>query len=573
MVVLQSRMFHKSRRAAEIEIYGRVKVTPNLFGIDAQAVATRLFGDALSAEDVLDRHSLFGFYRYFLDEVRESQLAERLAAGDVRAWHDFLPSRGQVDVSVGGFRCCTECIREDRDREGYAVWYTWHQLSFLSICPKHGCSLVCRCDRCGAVLQQGLSTWLPGDPCRRCGALPESKPVDCSDGELLLTALCARICSSGDSLFRPRAWSAFVQRAVEEVGDLDLAALVFEDAIARQWEVESISDLAKDAGRLQSAPELAKLAGRLHPDFVRRELQSLSDIGNVFGRLVLRNAIEEVLGQTDFARLVLQAVGVTRTGSMALAEQLAAEAGVPLGAVRLLARGWNIRAVCDVANICDALLRRFVVGLVQRDLRSENAPAGSLEVIESITGSVTDLKRKQRMAARAAIAAALAEGRKIPRTWADPLGRQACWLRKHDGQWLREQLPFQSELKQSRDAAKKEQFRAEVLAFKQAKPEAVLDDASRRSWEAARWLYAYDRDWFNEQFPSRYRLKYRNEGHKKEAFRTTVREFVRAHPGVTRSGMKKLGGPWNYLVTHDKAWTMKLVPPSINTPAAQTTRA
>ena len=212
----------------------------------------------------------------------------------------------------------------------------------------------------------------------------------------------------------------------------------------------------------------------------------VSDIGSVFGRLVLRNAIEEVLGPSDFERFALQAVGGTRIGSMALAEQLAAEAGVPLGAVRLLAQGWNIRAVCGVASICDALLRRFVVGLMKRDFRSEKAPAGSLEVLESITGSVTDLKRKQRMAARAAITAALAEGRKILRTWADPLGRQVCWLRKHDDLWLREQLPFQSELKPSLDAAKKARFRAEVLAFKQTKAEA--DDPSLASKSAQQRL-------------------------------------------------------------------------------------
>lgn len=560
-VVLQSRMFKKTRRAAEIEIYGRVKVTPNLFGMDAGAVAKRVFGGALSSKEVLDHHSIFGFYRQFLDVSREATLAESLAAGDTRAWHKHFPCGALCGVSRGALKCCTECVREDVDRDGFAVWYACHQIPFLTVCPKHRCMLVWQCGQCGNALQQGLSTWLPGDVCRRCGAATESPPETCSPGELQLAVLCAHICSTGDSLFRPLTWSAFVQRVVEEVGELDLAALVIEDSIMRRWEVESL-------------PELCERVGGPHPDFVKRELQNLSSVGNVVGRLIVRNAIEEVFGPSDFERIASQACEAVRKGPMAVAEQLAAEAGVPIGAVRLLAQGWNVRAVQSVANIGDPALRKFVIGLTQGDVLPEDAPAGSVEIIESITGGVTDLKRMRRETARAAVSAALTRGCAIPRTWNDPLGREVCWLRTHDSQWLEENVPYKADLRLGEDASKKEQYRAELLAHKRAQPDTGIDDAARRAWPAARWLYMHDRDWFNEEFPSRYRLKYRNETHQKQAFRSKVREFVQIHPGVTRSQISEaLGGTWSWLTMHDMAWTLKLVPASIRMHAGRSTAA
>jgi hypothetical protein len=217
-VMLHVRMFGASKRTAEQRIYGRLKSTVNLFGVDAEAVAERLFGNSLLAREVLVKHSLFGFYRHFLAVGRDEEFGALLSKGNAKASAIYLPRATLGAGSEGSLKVCTECVVEQERDAGYAVWHACHQIPFVQHCAKHWCTLVSKCRKCGAPLQTGHNTSLPGEPCLHCGTITKSKRVDCLPGQASVAAQGAELLSSMESHLRPVKWAALVDTAVEELG-------------------------------------------------------------------------------------------------------------------------------------------------------------------------------------------------------------------------------------------------------------------------------------------------------------------------------------------------------------------
>lgn len=544
-VALQRRMVEKSSSAAQRAIYGRTKPGANLFAVDAEAVAKRLFRSEITARQVLDRHSLFSFYRHFLPLIRETDLAERLSSGEASVCKEYLPLRARTGPSRGALRHCSACVAEDEAVHGFGPWYACHQVPFIKHCHKHFTSLVWRCVGCGAALQTGYSSRLPGEQCGHCKRLSTSRRIEYSEGQAHLGTICAELCVGGESTFRPTTWSAIVDRTVDLLGGLELAVLVLEDEIQRRWNVSSISELRRS------------FPGLLAMDFVRDELQSLAGPGEVGGRLIVRGAIEGVVGSATFRGVVSQSLEAPADHPTALAEVIAANAGVPIGALRLLAQGQSIRTTARSANIGYASLRRFVIQL--SDLTTDPEVDG--DVISFIVEGLNEPRRKLRIAARNAVSAALTEKRPLSRGGSGPLAKYVAWLQRNDRVWLETSLPYQLSLQPSADSTKKMTFRKEILGQLQLQQVAMLSASARRAWPAAQWLYDHDRDWFNQRFPPRRRLKYRDDAHKKATFREAVRDLVLSRRGLTRAIAKaELGGKWNWLTRHDRQWTLRQVP-------------
>lgn len=550
-VILQVRMLGATKVAAERRLYGRLRASSNLFGLDADAVAERLFAGQVSGREVLIKHSLFGFYRHFLDGHQEQELGARLARGDGNATAEYLPRT----LLTGGFgtalRHCTKCLEDDLQEQGVPVWRCYHQVLFVQRCHLHKCTLISKCRGCGALLQTGLNVSLPGDACFRCGTLTKSRDVEGSMGQASIAAQSAALCLQPQSRLDPYSWAGVVDLAVSELGGLHEAVRLFEQTIARRWNVSSLAALRR------------LFAGHLAAHFIGDELQNLAGASEVGGRLIVRDALVDLLGPERFLEIERSSALAREKSSTASVEKLGARAGVPIGAVRCLAAGLNVRDSANFANVGYAKLRRFVVSLAGTVDNEQD------EVASFIVGRLVDPTGRRREASRAKVVQWIEGGAPLVRGVRGPIGRHVAYLHRHDATWLEGTLPYKITTQPSRDDETREAYRNEVLAFKKTNPESPLTAGLRRSWPAIRWLYVHDLDWLNAAFAPQRRPKYRDASHKRSVFRAAVREWVRAQRSqdVTRSKAKAaLGGTWNYLTRHDRQWTLRQIPKSIAGP-------
>jgi hypothetical protein len=99
-------------------------------------------GHSMTAQQIIeDGHSFFNIHRAFLpkkrmDEIRDGMLASRKQGVDIQS--------GQVSAGIKAkaFLCfCTACAIGDREKFGFAVWHTEHQLPGVYLCPHDGTPL------------------------------------------------------------------------------------------------------------------------------------------------------------------------------------------------------------------------------------------------------------------------------------------------------------------------------------------------------------------------------------------------------------------------------------------------
>ena len=89
----------------------------------------------------LEEHTLFRFYtRYYsLEKKHDSQL---MLTEKPTQLNKRLKSVIRMDSQKEErLKFCPQCVREDREFYGETYWHTIHQVPYLHICPKHGCSL------------------------------------------------------------------------------------------------------------------------------------------------------------------------------------------------------------------------------------------------------------------------------------------------------------------------------------------------------------------------------------------------------------------------------------------------
>ncbi len=113
----------------------------------------RTKGDLGPVDELLKRHSLFGFHAPFLTAVEETLLIESLLGEGVGVPEKLGLKRTGIN-RVNPLKLCPECVREQTEAMGYACWKTEHQLPTAYICKAHGewLQLVVTSQRRGALL-------------------------------------------------------------------------------------------------------------------------------------------------------------------------------------------------------------------------------------------------------------------------------------------------------------------------------------------------------------------------------------------------------------------------------------
>lgn len=126
------------------------------------AAIVRLVGQSLSVVDadvLIERHTLFPYYRYFLPQERWPRIRA------IALSHDAGRLKGALGILAHGVRAtpvlryCPICLRTTRAKLGIAGWIRGHHLPGVSACAQHSCSLIPTMSQ--SQLGHRARLWLP----------------------------------------------------------------------------------------------------------------------------------------------------------------------------------------------------------------------------------------------------------------------------------------------------------------------------------------------------------------------------------------------------------------------------
>lgn len=104
-------------------------------------VLCRRLPDKVDANTLIDEHTLFPWYAPFLPPNRREHIRDTMkgsAGGAIHTRIGAMASRISVPTHL---RYCPQCVVADRAKYGETYWHRMHQLSGISVCYVHHCSL------------------------------------------------------------------------------------------------------------------------------------------------------------------------------------------------------------------------------------------------------------------------------------------------------------------------------------------------------------------------------------------------------------------------------------------------
>lgn len=125
------------------ELFGKhtFVVTSHLPSLIDTLVKILPSGAQIDALAIIDRHTVFPYYRPFLTE---RQISLSLAAMKGDSAIGLKTMMGLIASQVGGgnfYRFCAQCAEQDDNLYGQPYWHRAHQLPAVQMCHEHGTSL------------------------------------------------------------------------------------------------------------------------------------------------------------------------------------------------------------------------------------------------------------------------------------------------------------------------------------------------------------------------------------------------------------------------------------------------
>jgi hypothetical protein len=90
-----------------------------------------------SVTDLIDRYTLYPFYRPFLPPQRDQLIQKSMKADIGQNIHTRAGIMASAIATPRYFRFCPQCNVEDLDRYGEIYWHRLHQITGVFICPEH----------------------------------------------------------------------------------------------------------------------------------------------------------------------------------------------------------------------------------------------------------------------------------------------------------------------------------------------------------------------------------------------------------------------------------------------------
>lgn len=571
-LIAYSRKTGRSRSRSVEDCYGsegRFITGVNLFGVNAEAIAQRLFAESTTALDVLTRHTLFGFYCQGQSEQVRKAFSSYLAMGDGASLLKYLNTGGMPFFAKGALRYCPDCAAEEWSTSGIAWWKTHHQLPFWAHCGDHGVELVASCQACGSIYDRGNDFRLPGERCRICNVEPKTrriaKPLEGARALVRTSEAALR----GDlAILQPATWVGLIDCVVRHFGGVEDAHRELAAILSDQWNGRKPSKIGDS------------LQGSLRPDFLSRELNLCANQGELAGRLITMNAI---LGSSiasgarvfeDFRPVVRKAAAAAEP--QARLELAAIDAGIPVAAVRMIIAGAGNADVGEKIGISTPRLSSFLDSLPLENwagvIPGRRLGGSSAVPLSRRHGDYLPESRKQDHY-RTCLERAKRANPTLTRTQARQMhGSVMRWLTTNDFGWLSRLLPPQigsgrPHPRFSSDSERLQAYRSRVLKFVEQHPASTRSEISKACPGSVAWLRKNDLHWFEVTMPGVrlapgvHQRKYQDDTQRRQVYRKIIRDAIKLIPGATRSQLRRnCPKALSWIAREDAEWLDRIVP-------------
>lgn len=94
-----------------------------------------------SADEIINKHTLFPFYEPFLSRERATSIREEMKSLCENHLQTKLATNIHQVTAPKFLRFCSLCLEQDRKEYGETYWHRVHQLSGILVCPVHRCFL------------------------------------------------------------------------------------------------------------------------------------------------------------------------------------------------------------------------------------------------------------------------------------------------------------------------------------------------------------------------------------------------------------------------------------------------
>lgn len=263
------------------EVYGHVGGGKrNMFGGQVRFAARALFGQSVSPEEVLRRHTLFGIYsRALPPQSADSWAAALVDEGMKNSAHNPL----RLSLSVKGFRFSTEdlrscqtCLMHDLEELGFPTWRIHHVLPPLHHCPFHGDALAIEIK--GNIGGRMWNLKLP------TGVAIEKSSLRfeaASDGYVAYLRSWIDLFEGNLPMIAADAWAHCMDLVAAHMGSVDNAVRELSKQLTQSWN--------------SSADRLPDILGiHVQRDFLRRELEHRTAPGRVAQKLIILTACDSL---------------------------------------------------------------------------------------------------------------------------------------------------------------------------------------------------------------------------------------------------------------------------------------
>ncbi|KPX18954.1 Transposition protein, TnsD-related protein [Pseudomonas amygdali pv. dendropanacis] len=144
------------------DLFGSATFSVGMLPKQIEVLATRLPGDTESSlDELIFTNTTFPLYRPFLGINQGGD-----CAGAGRGLHGVARIPRREGTVHGKAKLCPTCVQQDLLELGYAYWHRSHHLPGVSVCWRHGDSLMHACPKCSHPFFRKLRL-LPGlsEPC------------------------------------------------------------------------------------------------------------------------------------------------------------------------------------------------------------------------------------------------------------------------------------------------------------------------------------------------------------------------------------------------------------------------
>lgn len=243
------------------EFYGFNAHSINAFGVGAGWVSRNYFAGKVTPQNVLLKHTVFGFASLGLSRSDAERLSSSLIGG--RRLCGEQQASTQVHMPGAALRWCPICADAESGEFGFASWHVLHQLPFVLMCPTHCTPLVTVEGRCQCYDREPIELRLPGERCHTCQEIkPLEFVVTTKQAYRRFLKLCAEVFHEQPSTFIHENWTRFVAEFFGCFGSKARAIDAIEEQLCKDWEVPSAESVGRAWGWAISVPEVLGLVFR-----------------------------------------------------------------------------------------------------------------------------------------------------------------------------------------------------------------------------------------------------------------------------------------------------------------------